>query len=138
MNIGDKIRKYRLEKDKKQQEICETIGINQSTYSKIENNKYKLDIETLKKIACVLEVDLIKLIDGDKTAINHTNNDNYQAGHGLVVNNNHSLDLIVSLKEQIDLLKERNHINKEIINNLKEENILLKVQQKNDDFINNP
>jgi transcriptional regulator with XRE-family HTH domain len=47
----------------KQQEIYETIGINQSTYSKIENNKYKLDIETLKKIAGVLEVDLIKLID---------------------------------------------------------------------------
>jgi transcriptional regulator with XRE-family HTH domain len=130
MNIGERIRKYRLEKDKKQQEIYETIGINQSTYSKIENNKYKLDIETLKKIAGVLEVDLIKLIDVDKTEINHTHNDNYQAGPGIVVNNNHSLDLIVSLKEQIDLLKEQNQINKEIISNLKEENILLKVQQK--------
>jgi len=88
MNIGERIRKYRLEKDKKQQEIYETIGIN------------------------------------------HTNNDNSPAGPSIIVNNNHSLDLIVSLKEQIDLLKEQNQINKEIISNLKEENILLKVQQK--------
>lgn len=130
MHIGDIIRKHRLEKDKKQQEICETIGINQSTYSKIENNKYKLDIETLKKIAGVLEVDLIKLIGEDNIEINHSNNNNWQVGSGIFINNNHSEDLIVSLKEQIDLLKERNQINKEIISNLKKENTFLKVQLK--------
>lgn len=130
MNLGENIRKYRIEKDKKQQEIYEAIGINQSTYSKIENNKYKMDVETLKKIANALEVDITKLIGEDKIEINHTNNDNSQGGSGIVVNNNHSEDLIVSLKEQIDLLKEQNHLNKEIINNLKQENILLKVQLK--------
>jgi hypothetical protein len=89
-----------------------------------------MDVETLKKIANALEVDIAKLIGEDNIEINHSNNDNWQGGSGIFVNNNHSEDLIVSLKEQIDLLKEQNQINKEIINNLKEENILLKVQLK--------
>ena len=130
VNLGEKIRKYRITKNKKQQEIYEAIGVNQSTYSKIENNKYKMDVETLKKIAIALEVDIAKLIGEDNIEINHTNNDNSQGGSGIVVINNRSEDLIVSLKEQIDLLKEQNHTNKEIINYLKQENMLLKVQLK--------
>ena len=62
MNIGENIRKHRIEKDKKQQEIYEAIGVNQFTYSKIENKKYKMYIETLKNIANVLEVDITKLL----------------------------------------------------------------------------
>jgi DNA-binding XRE family transcriptional regulator len=89
MNTGD-IRKYHWKI--KATKIYETIGINQSTYSKIENNKYKLDIETLKKIAGV--VDLIKLIDVDKTEINHTNI-NSQAGPGIVVTNSHCEKLLL-------------------------------------------
>ncbi len=123
MNIGDNIRKHRIEKDKKQQEIYEAIGVNQSTYSKIENNKYKMDIETLKNIANVLEVDITKLIGEDKIEINHTNNDNSHGGSGIIVNNNHSEDLILSLKEQIILLTKIN-------SNLEEENAALKEQLK--------
>ena len=89
-----------------------------------------MDVSTLKKIAIALEVDIAKLIREDNIEINHTNNDNSQGGSEIVVNNNRSEDLIVSLKEQIDLLKEQNHTNKEIINNLKQENMLLKVQLK--------
>jgi transcriptional regulator with XRE-family HTH domain len=130
MNTGDRIIKYRFEKDKKQQEIYETIGINQSTYSKIENNKYKLDIETLKKIAGVLEVDLIKLIDVDKTEINHTNNDNSQAGPGIVVTNSHCEKLITLMENHIDLLKEQNQLFKETTSILKEKITKLKEQIK--------
>ena len=43
MNIGENIRKIRIEKDKKQQEIYDAIGVNQSTYSKIENNKCEIN-----------------------------------------------------------------------------------------------
>ena len=113
MNLGDNIRKIRKEKDKKQQEIYDAIGVNQSTYSKIENNKYKMDIETLKNIAKVLEVDITKLIGEDKIEINHTNNDGSIGGSGVIVTNNHSNDLIESLKEQIILLKEQNQSLKE-------------------------
>lgn len=123
MNIGDNIRKHRIEKDKKQQEIYEAIGVNQSTYSKIENNKYKMDIETLKNIANVLEVDLTKLIGEDKIEINHTNNDNSHGVSGIIVNNNHSEELFLSLKEQIVLLTKMN-------TKLEEENTTLKEQLK--------
>lgn len=123
MNIGENIRKHRIEKDKKQQEIYEAIGVNQSTYSKIENNKYKMDIETLKNIANLLEVDITKLIGEDKIEINHTNNDSSNGGSGIIVNNNHSDDLIIALKEQITLLSKIN-------NKLEEENQSLKDQLK--------
>jgi transcriptional regulator with XRE-family HTH domain len=123
MNIGENIRKHRIEKDKKQQEIYEAIGVNQFTYSKIENKKYKMDIETLKNIANVLEVDITRLIGEDKIEINHTNNDNSQGDSGIIVNNNHSEDLIIALKEQITLLGKIN-------NKLEEENQSLKDQQK--------
>jgi transcriptional regulator with XRE-family HTH domain len=121
MNLGENIRKIRKEKDKKQQEIYDAIGVNQSTYSKIENNKYKMDIDTLKSIAKVLEVDITKLIGEDKIEINHTNNDNSSGGSGVIVTNALSEDLISSLKEQISLLKEVN-------SNLKLENKSLKEQ----------
>ena len=120
MNLGENIRKTRKEQDKKQQEIYNAIGVNQSTYSKIENNKYKMDIETLKNIANVLEVDITKLIGEDKIEINHTNNDSSSGGSGVIVTNNHSEHLIMSLKEQIILL---NKINSK----LEEENTALKV-----------
>ena len=110
MNIGENIRKIRIEKDKKQQEIYDAIGVNQSTYSKIENNKYKMDINTLEKIAGALDVDLIKLIGEDKITITHTNNDTSSGGSGVVVTNNHTNDLVISLKEQIVLLKEQNEM----------------------------
>lgn len=128
MNIGENIRKYRLEKDKKQQEIYEAIGVNQSTYSKIENNKYKMDIETLKNIANVLEVDITKLLGEDKIEINHTNNDQSQGGSGVIVTNAYSEKLITSLENQIKLLKEQNQFYKETNNILKEDNQALKAQ----------
>lgn len=126
MNVGENIRKYRLEKDKKQQEIYEAIGVNQSTYSKIENNKYKMDIETLKNIANVLEVDITKLLGEDKIEINHTNNDQSQGGSGVIVTNAYSEKLISSLENQIELLKEQNQFYKETVTTLKEENQSLK------------
>ncbi|MEM0542603.1 helix-turn-helix transcriptional regulator [Flavobacterium sp. j3] len=120
MNLGENIRKYRIEKDKKQQEIYEAIGVNQSTYSKIENNKYKMDIETLKNIANVLEVDITKLIGEDKIEINHTNNDSSHGDSGIIVNN-HSEDLIIALKEQITLLGKMNAKLEEENHSLKDE-----------------
>lgn len=127
MNIGETIRKHRKEKDMKAEEIYHKIGISQSTYSKIENNKYKMDINTLKDIATVLEVDIAKLIGEDKISINHTNSDNASGGSGIIVtNNNHSEKLIDSLESQIELLKEQNELFRETIINQKSEIILLK------------
>ena len=126
MNIGETIRKHRKEKDMKAEEIYHKVGISQSTYSKIENNKYKMDINTLKDIATVLEVDIAKLIGEDKISINHTNSDNASGGSGIVVTNNHSEKLIDSLESQIELLKEQNELFRETIKTQKAEIIHLK------------
>lgn len=103
MNIGENIRKCRREKDLKAEQVFERIGISQSTYSKIENNRCKIDINILKSIAVVLEVDVAILIESEKKLVNYKE----------------SKKLIKSLESQIELLKEQNSI-------LKQENILLK------------
>ena len=48
MNIGEKIREHRLKKGLKAYKVYDKLGVSQSTYSKMENNKYKMDINTLK------------------------------------------------------------------------------------------
>lgn len=118
MKIGDKIRYYRKARDIKAQTICDNLGISQSTYSKIENDKYKIDIVTLKKIANELEIDIDKLISEDKISICHTNNENSTGGSGIIVTNNVSDKLNKALEDQIEVLKELN-------NNLKTENFRL-------------
>jgi transcriptional regulator with XRE-family HTH domain len=118
MNIGENIRKFRKEKDIKQTEIYEKLGISQSTYSKIENNRYKMDINTLKEIATILDVDIAKLIGEDKIIINHTNNENGSGGSGVIVTNTLSEKLIYSLESQVGLLLEQNKSLKDQISTL--------------------
>ena len=126
MNIGANIRKIRKEKDKNQEEIYDAIGVNQSTYSKIENDKYKIDIETLKNIADALEVGISKLIGEDKVEINHTNKDTATGDSGIIIKTSHSEKLIESLESQIALLKEQNTFYKEELKNKNEEILNLK------------
>ncbi len=126
MNIGDTIREHRVKKDLKAHVIYDKLGVSQSTYSKMENNKYKMDIKTLKDIASALEIDIVKLIGEDKIAINHTNSDNGSGGSGIVVTNNHSDKLIESLENQILLLKEQNEMFRDAIKIQKEEISILK------------
>jgi transcriptional regulator with XRE-family HTH domain len=126
MNIGENIRNHRKEKDIKAQTIYDKLGISQSTFSKMENDKYKIDIKTLKEIATELDVDISKLIGEDKISINHTNTDNGTGGSGIVVTNNHSEKLILVLENQIELLKDINIDLKKENLKLREENSLLK------------
>lgn len=105
MNIGENIRKCRREKDIKAEEVFEKIGVSQSTYSKIENNRCKIDIEILVNIAAVLQVEVAVLLGtGKKT--NYVDQD----------------ALLKSLENKIELLKEQNSL-------LKQEIILIKKEQ---------
>ncbi|QDW19720.1 helix-turn-helix domain-containing protein [Flavobacterium sp. KBS0721] len=102
MSIGENIRKYRRDKDIKAEEVFEKIGVSQSTYSKIENNRCKIDIEILINIAAALQVDVSVLLRA-KQKNNYTDQD----------------VLLKSLENKIELLKEQNSL-------LKQEIILLK------------
>lgn len=105
MSIGENIRKCRREKDIKAEEVFEKIGVSQSTYSKIENNRCKIDIEILVNIAAVLQVEVAVLLGAEKKT-NYVDQD----------------ALLKSLENKIELLKEQNAL-------LKQEVFLLKNEQ---------
>ena len=59
-NIGEKIKKKRLEKHMKQNELAERAEISNTFLSDIENCRSEPSIKTLEKIAGALEIDIKK------------------------------------------------------------------------------
>lgn len=112
MNIGDNIRKHRIGKEIKQIEMTERLGISQSTYSKIESNQCKIDINLLKMIAVILEVHISKLID-EASISDISSNDSLS--EKLIVNLE---ERIGDLKKQVKLQKVENKYLKLEINRL--------------------
>jgi transcriptional regulator with XRE-family HTH domain len=66
MNIGEKIRKVREAKGLSQKEISTMVNMDQSQYSKIENDKTDPTTSTLEKIAKALGIDVSELFVSDK------------------------------------------------------------------------
>jgi transcriptional regulator with XRE-family HTH domain len=64
IEVGNKIRKIRLKKGYSQEYMAFNLHISQKTYSRIENNQSKCDIDRLVKIADLLEVDIGYIING--------------------------------------------------------------------------
>lgn len=62
--IGTLIKKIRESKGYSQEYIADEINISQSAYSDLENNKTKLDLVRLQKIANVLQVNLTSILNG--------------------------------------------------------------------------
>jgi transcriptional regulator with XRE-family HTH domain len=103
MNVGENIRRCRREKDLKAEQVYEQIGISQSTYSKIENNRCKIDLDILSKIALALDVDVVQLLNVEKNP-----------------SQNNKLDTLIKMLEgKIVVLKEQNALLKEEIEILK-------------------
>jgi transcriptional regulator with XRE-family HTH domain len=63
MNIALRIRKVRESKGYSQEYMAIKLGINQSSYCKLENNQRKISIEKIVRIAELLNIELVKLID---------------------------------------------------------------------------
>lgn len=55
--LGEYLKKYRLSKNLKQVEMAKLIGMHQCDYSLLENNKLKLGIERINRIAKLLNVE---------------------------------------------------------------------------------
>ena len=79
MNISSKIRKIRELKGFSQDYLAQSMGISQAAYSKIENNNENLTIDKIKKIAVILEIDPMELINFNEQNIfnNCRNNGNF-------------------------------------------------------------
>ncbi|MDD3743016.1 MAG: helix-turn-helix transcriptional regulator [Lentimicrobiaceae bacterium] len=63
MKLGRSLRKLRELKDYSQEYMAGKLGVSQVTYSRIENDKTKLDIARLNEIAEILDVSLVILMD---------------------------------------------------------------------------
>ena len=55
MNIGNKIKRYREQKNYTQAYMSDKLNISQNTYSKIETGGIKLTGDRLKEISDILE-----------------------------------------------------------------------------------
>lgn len=117
-NIGESIRKFRIEKDYSQQHMALELGMSVSNYSKIERNEIDLTINKVEKIANVLNVSLTKILN-----IEDVNNVTAQTNNGLQsINTNNPII---------------NHYNKEVVDKLihhqEIETVFLKSQIKEKD-----
>ena len=70
MNIGEKIRNAREDMDLSQQDIASLIPMNQSNYSKIERGIQEPNLEQLKRICQILNLDPRYLLNlGDFSSV---------------------------------------------------------------------
>ena len=113
-NIGLNIRKSREKRGFSQEYVAEKLGINQSTYGKLERDISNITLDRLFKIANVLEEDVANLLDiGKKNIFNSQTNQ----GNGYVetINNDYKAmveelrlvyEKMLTIKdEQINLLR---------------------------------
>ncbi len=61
MTYGTKLRKIRLEKNLSQAEVANSIGLDQSSYSRIESDQSEPKAGTLLKLAKFYQVDVSAL-----------------------------------------------------------------------------
>ena len=113
-NIGINIRKLREQRGYSQEVVATELGINQSTYGKIERDASNITVERLQKIAEILDVDMASILDvGTKNTF--TNQTNQGNGYVETINNDYrtfadelksAYEKTISAKdEQIVLLK---------------------------------
>jgi len=102
--IGDRIKRVREIKGYSQEYLADSLNISQSAYSDLENNKTKLGLNRLQKIADVLDTDIIEFMSS-----NITFSDNQKGG---VANNAYVINqLSDQLKEQYEIrLKEKDDV----------------------------
>ena len=65
MNFGDRLRRFREEKDITQKQMAEQIPMNQSNYSKIERNTQQPSLDQLIRIVEILDITLDELLGID-------------------------------------------------------------------------
>lgn len=113
-NVGLTVRKLREKRGFSQEFVAEKLGINQSTYGKLERDISNITLDRLYKIADLLEEDIATILDiGKKNIFNNQTNQ----GNGYVetINNDYkamveelksAYEKMLDLKdEQINLLK---------------------------------
>lgn len=100
MKITDKVREIRMKKNLSQEYLASYLGIDTSSYHRIERGVSPLSIQRLEKIAKALEINLIELFSLEQT-------ENQNKPHDLLIN--HLEDEIRFLRQQLQVKKDFNH-----------------------------
>ena len=85
-SIGENIRRHREFKGFSQEYMAQELGINQSSYAKIEKENTKLTVDRLQRIAEVLEVEISSLLNSSKQPIFNQTNENGSYANGYIEN----------------------------------------------------
>lgn len=72
--VTQKIRFLREQKKLRHEDMAERLGISPSTYQRLESGETRMDVERLKKIAEVLEVNPDDLLNSEPIVFNVSNN----------------------------------------------------------------
>jgi len=114
--IGRTIRQHREIKGYSQEYMADLLGINQSSYSKIENDSTKITVDRLFDIAHHLEVDVTQLMGlGRQTVFNKKNNQSANANSFEHVENVYQESKEVFQKFVSTLEKKIEHLEEEIV-----------------------
>lgn len=106
VKIGIRLRKLRMDRGYKQEYMAEVLQVSQKTYSNMENDKSSISIDTLKKIANEYKIDLIELLNDEKTIVQHNHSiDNSTFQSGIIINQL-SEELLNQFKERVEDLKQ--------------------------------
>lgn len=65
MSIGDHIKQIREQRNIKQQEIADLIGMHRSNYSKIESGQREISVTALDKIAAYFDLTIDEIVHLD-------------------------------------------------------------------------
>lgn len=71
VNVGDRIKRLRLQRGWSQRRLASSVGMNNSVLSRIENNLRPVETEELKKFAEAFDVNTDYLSGFDKSNISH-------------------------------------------------------------------
>jgi len=112
-NIVSNIRRVREQKGYSQEYMASMLNMEQATYSRIESQGIKLNLDRFQEIADILETDITDLLDTSRLNIqNQTNNDgSYGNGYieNLYIENKETTQKLIQTLEN-----ENEHLKKEI------------------------
>lgn len=60
--FGENMKKFRLDKNMSQGDICRALGLDRAYISNVENGKQNLTLSTMEKVAKVLGVGIDQLL----------------------------------------------------------------------------
>ena len=141
--LAKKIKKKRREQGYSQDHMADQLGITPSAYGKIERGETRIDVDRLKQIVEVLQLDIMDLLDENNIVVTQSG-DSTNGDNGIAINPSYQKDktqakvwhqMLEHLKEEITVIRQEKeqrleHLKEEITVLRQEKEQLLKLVEK--------